>query len=249
MTNPYSAVIITLNEERNIEQCIRALSAITSDIVVVDAESKDKTVEIARSLGVSVFILPWKGFGPAKNFGIEKCKNDWIISVDADEFVSEELKESLTLQNLNKNEVYAINILPNYCGQWIRYGTWHPDWNVRVFHRKDVRWNNNAVHEKLTGLKTKKVIRIPGMLYHYSYRSFEEHFSRMDYYARLAVQEMHERNQKPNVIKIWLGPVFRFLKSYILRLGFMDGYYGFVIAKNETLLVIKRNKYFRDGTK
>jgi glycosyltransferase involved in cell wall biosynthesis len=249
MTKAYSIVIITKNETQNIGNCLKALEGLSDDIVVIDAESSDKTVTIAESLGARVFIESWQGYGPAKNLGITKCKNDWIISIDADEYISPQLKRSLLDLKLDEKCVYALNILPNYCGRWIKYGTWHPDWNIRVFNRKEVSWNNNKVHEQLIGLEQKQVIRLKGTLDHYSYRTIDEHLSRIDDYALLSAKDYIKTNRTPGLLKRWFGPAFRFIKYYIIRLGFLDGYYGFIIAKIEALMVHKRNLYYKNLSK
>lgn len=245
MQNPIAAVVITLNEENNIEGCIRALQQVCKQVIVVDSESTDRTVRIARDLGAEVFVKPWEGYGAAKNFGNEQASVDWIVSVDADEFLSEELISSLNALKPIDGHVYMVNVLPNYCGIWIRHGNWHPDWNVRIFNRKEVKWNEDEVHEQLIGIPMNSKIKVNGPLLHYSYRTEEEHEQKIEYYAELGAKKMIANGDKLGVIKQLFGPIFRFLKGFILKLGILDGKMGWTIARKEALLVKKRNAYFK----
>ncbi len=241
----FSAVVITLNEEERIEECLKALKAVSDDIVVVDACSSDNTVEIARALGAKVYTKKWEGYGISKNYGASKCKNDWIISIDADEIISEELAESIKKLMPEYGTSYKINRLSNFLGVWIRHSGWHPDWKVRIYNKNLLSWDYKEVHEKLISkgrnLSTKKM---KGILYHYSYPRFEDVEDKTERYARLLAKEMIKKNKKPSVLKTMFGPAFKFFRTYILDLGILDGKSGYLISKMNYEVVKRKIKYY-----
>ena len=225
-----SAVIIANNESENITKCIQALQKITQDIVVVDSFSEDNTVEICKALGARVFQKKWAGYAQNKNYGNQQAKHDWIISIDADEIVSEELIHSIQQLSLQKGEVYSLDRLNNFCGQWIKHCGWYPDWKKRIFNRTEVQWEGDYVHEILAVPSQLKVKKISGILYHYSYDNLEDHAKRLRIYANLAAEDMHVNGKKASILKIWISPAIRFIKTYFLKLGILDGKNGLIIS-------------------
>ena len=227
----FSAVIIANNESKHISRCINSLQNITDDVVVVDSGSTDDTPSIARSLGARVFLHTFEGYGANKNFGTLQTKNNWIISLDGDEVLSPEL--TLSIQNLipEKGCVYALNSLVNYCGKWIRHSGWYPIYKNRIFHKEDCRWNDALVHEDLTPLDNISIIKLNGDLWHYSYDSIAEHRQKSIQYGRLKGAEWIRTGKHPRLWKRWGAPYFAFIRSYVLKAGFLDGAAGFNIAK------------------
>ena len=226
-----SAVIIARNEEQYIKQCIESILPITGDIIVVDSGSTDQTIQIALDAGAQVIESPWLGYGATKNLGSSKAKFDWILSIDADEVLNNTLQQSIINLSREKNTIYQINSLVNYAGQWIKHCGWYPVWKSRLFNRTETSWNLDPVHEDLiTGTKH-SIKRLDGKLLHYSYDSKEEHEYKTTHYGKLKSQKWIENNKSVSVLKRLLGPSFRFFKTYIIQLGFLDGKAGYHISK------------------
>lgn len=227
--NKISAVIITLNEERNIERCIKSLLNVADEIVIVDSGSTDKTVEIAKQFNAIVINQKWLGYGPTKNLGHEKASFEYILSIDADEALSDELIRSIQNIKSNLNAAYSFNRLTNYCGKWIKHSGWYPDTKVRLFPKSIVKWNASEVHEELE-LQNIKIQHLHGDLLHYSYYSIIQHVEKSVHYGKLAGKHLFDKGKTPSFFKIIFSPFVRFLKDYFIRLGFLDGAYGFFIA-------------------
>ncbi len=241
-----SAVIITKNEEANIARCLKSLSDLVAEIIIIDAFSTDDTVKIAKGLGATVIQKDWKGYSQNKNYGNQIAKNDWIISIDADEVITVELKACIQQLTLEKDIVYSINRLNNYCGQWIKHCNWHPDWNVRLFHRKVAVWKGNFVHEKLAFAKNIKVVRLEGLLHHYSYQNSADHWQRIEGYAQLSAQQLFQKGKKATFVKQWLAPIARFLRTYFIKLGFLDGNAGWTISIRNGYLVYRKYQLLKE---
>lgn len=235
-----SAVIITKNEAVNIARCINSIVSLVDEILIIDAFSEDKTVEIARKLGTKVIQQEWKGYSQNKNYGNALAKNDWILSIDADEVLSEELKGVIQYLIFEKNTVYSFNRLNNYCGQWIRHSNWHPDWNIRLFNKQRVHWIGDFVHEKLDFPTITKIVKLEGLLYHYSYQNSDDHWNRIERYAQLSAQQLFQLGKKATFIKLWLSPIARFLKTFFIKRGFLDGKAGWTISVRNAYLVHRK---------
>lgn len=228
-----SVVIITFNESNNIARCIHSLAAIADEILISDSHSTDDTVKIAEALGAKVILHPFTGYGATKNNANDHAQFDWILSVDADEEPDELLIQSISRikKALSADTVYEFQRLNNYCGQWIKHGGWYPDKKVRLFNRTQVKWNLAEVHETLEIPPHFKRVLLGGKLLHYSYTSVAGHLEKVDKYSTRGAEEAKKKGKRSSFIKIYLSPSFRFLRDYIFKLGFLDGYYGFVIAK------------------
>jgi len=241
-----SAVIITKNEATNIARCLESLQKVVAEVIVIDAYSTDNTVKIAQSLGAIVVETEWLGYSQNKNYGNQLAKNDWILSIDADEVLSAELSKTIQNLRLKENTVYSINRLNNYCGQWIKHSNWHPDWNSRLFNKKQVSWKGDFVHEKLTIPTTMKTVRLEGLLYHYSYQNSADHWERIEKYAQLSAQQLFQDGKKATFIKLWLSPIARFLRTYFLKRGFLDGRAGWIISIRNAYLAYIKYRLLRD---
>jgi len=248
--SPISAVIITKNEAENIARCIQAVQQVAQEVLVIDAFSEDKTVEIAIELGAKVLQKEWKGYGANKNYGNQSAQYDWILSIDADEVLSPDLIESLRKMPLETNTVYAVNLIMNYEGKWVRHSGWHPDWNVRLFNRKNAYWESNAlVHESLCYPKNSPLIHLSGLLYHYSYKNSADHWQRIEKYAQLSAQQLIQQGKKATFIKLYLSPIARFFKTYFVKKGFLDGYLGWTISWRNAYLVWRKYRIVRKSLK
>ncbi len=227
-----SVVIITLNEEKNIERCIKSAKQISNDIVVVDSGSMDKTVHLAMDLGARVFTKTWEGYASQKNFGNQKTINNLIFSMDADEEISKELASNILKEiAANKNDVnLSINILSNFEGKFIYHGGWYPDWHLRLFNKFNTHWNSDLVHERLVHKEVFPEIKVTGNLLHYTATNRYFFWTKMERYAFLYAENKVEKEVEYNAGKKYYSSIFRFIKEYILKMGFLDGSAGWVIA-------------------
>jgi glycosyltransferase involved in cell wall biosynthesis len=238
-----SAVIITFNEERNIERCLSSLQNIADEIVVVDSFSSDRTEEICKSFNAKLYQRTWDDFSSAKNFGNQQASNDWILSLDADEALSDELKKNiLEVKNKNAEGNYKFNRLTNYCGKWIRHCGWYPDTKTRLFLRTQCRWEG-TIHERLIVQNKTPVHFLNGDILHYSYTRPEEHIAKQTKYAEASAQQLFIQGARANFFHIYIKPPVKFFRDYIFHLGFLDGYYGYVISRNSARAV--HRKYSR----
>jgi len=244
MSLDISVVIITKNEVDRIGRCIQSLLALTDDIIVIDSGSTDGTINKAKELGAKVYESPWKGYGPTKNFGHTKTKYDWIISIDADESLSADLLAEMNDLELESGHVYTIDRQNFYLGKQIKYSGWSPDWVYRVFNKNEVKWNDNLVHEKLVIPSDFRIKQLKHKLIHDSYRSIEDHKIKVEKYAALRAQIWLDKNNHPSHLKRVFGPLFKGFKSYILKLGILDGKEGWTIAKMNFHLVKRQIHYF-----
>ena len=226
-----SAVIITFNEERNIARCLESLRGVADDIVVVDSGSADRTEEICRSHGANFIRQAWPGYSAQKNFANGHARHDWILSIDADEALSDGLKRSiLELKGEGAIRVCKFARMTNYCGHWVRHGGWYPDHKVRMFDRRRARWEGE-LHEELQGFSRSEVVLLEGDCLHHSYYTVEDHHRQADRFTTLAAEELFKRGSRVGFLRFHLGPVWKFVLDYGLRLGFLDGAAGFRIAR------------------
>lgn len=239
-----TAVIITRNEENHISNCINSLLGLVQEIIVVDSGSSDRTVELAESLGAKVFVKDWEGYGANKNFGADRASQAWILSIDADEVVDEHLRKAIEEKKLVNGELYLINNITNYCGHWIKYTEWRPAYKYRLYEKENTRWDQRKVHEGLTHVKDPSLVKLKGAMLHYSYTDYQEHLAKTENYARLSAEQWLEEDFSPGLLKRIFGPSVRFIKSYILNLGFLEGSVGFRISKTNALQARKKIQYF-----
>lgn len=226
-----SATIITFNEEHNIARAIKSLT-FADEVIVVDSESTDRTVEIARQLTDRVFVRSWPGYSAQKNFAAEQSTSNWIFSLDADEEISEALaREILRLKGSSEISVGGFRMPRRtfYLGRWIRHSGWYPDYKVRLYDRTRGRWVGDYVHEALVVDGPIKVLK--GDILHYTVRDAAEHHSRLQRYTSLAAQQAYAEGKQASVGSIFLAPLAAFIRSYLLKLGFLDGVQGLIIAQ------------------
>jgi glycosyltransferase involved in cell wall biosynthesis len=225
-----SVVLIAYNEENTIARCLQSVQGIADEIVVVDSCSTDKTVEICQTYNARVIQHPFEGFGLQKKFASSQATHEYVLSLDADEEVSETLKKSILLAKADfKGEVYSFNRRNFYCNKPIRFCGWYPDVQVRLFNRKRAVWNEKMVHETI--VFHSKIQHLKGDLNHYTCQTIEEHRLKEKKYALLNAEALANKKTSIHVLTPWLKRYFRFLKIYFFQGGFLDGYYGFVISK------------------
>jgi glycosyltransferase involved in cell wall biosynthesis len=226
-----SVAVITLDEEQRLRACLESV-AWADEIVVVDAESRDKTAQIAREFTERVVVRPWPGFTAQKNFALEQATGDWVLSLDADEEVSPELRDEiqrlLAQPQPTPCDGYAVPRKNIFWGRWIRHGGLYPDWQMRLFRRGRGRFVDRAVHESVQ--VEGPVARLRGALLHRSYRDVSDFLDRADRYSTLAADEWLRSGLPVRAADLILRPLGRFFGMYVLRLGVLDGWRGLLLA-------------------
>ncbi|HEX4136466.1 MAG TPA: glycosyltransferase family 2 protein [Bryobacteraceae bacterium] len=224
-----SATIVTLNEERNIARAIGSLRC-ADEVLVVDSGSTDQTREIALRLGARVIEERWRGYAGQKNFAASCAANDWILSIDADESVTEELEaEILALKKTGPRfDGYLFPRLAQYLGRWIRHSGWYPDRKVRLYDRRKAEWVGDYVHESVRVNGTTGSLN--GNLLHYTCASLSEHLRTLDRYTSLAAKELAARRTAIPMRRLAVDPAWTFFRTYVLQRGFFDGPQGLAIA-------------------
>ncbi|MGH2642737.1 MAG: glycosyltransferase family 2 protein [Chitinophagaceae bacterium] len=226
-----SVVIITFNEESNISRCLESVRDVADEIVVVDSGSSDNTKVICDQFGAKFFVRAFQSYGLQKDFAVRMALYDHILSLDADEALSEELTGSIKRVKTHWNkDGYAFNRVTNFCGRWIMHGEWYPDKVLRLFDRRKVQWKGN-IHEKVLPDNPKQIDSLRGVLLHYSYRSPAHFQEKTEHYATMEAAELFQKQVHPRMFHFYVKPVYRFFNAYVLRRGFMDGNVGFSIAK------------------
>ena len=225
-----SVAIITKNEEENIRDCLGSVQW-ADEIVVVDSGSTDGTLEISRKCGARVFQEEWKGYAAQKNSAIDKTRNEWILSLDADERVSAELHREIEAR-LGADPAadgFYIARKNYFSDHWIRHCGWYPDFNLRLFRKSRGRFEERTVHEKVKIQGRTEKLKAP--LIHRTYRSLSDFLERMDLYSTLAAQEMKRQGRKVRPTDLFLRPSLTFLQMYILQAGFLEGDRGFLLCR------------------
>ncbi len=224
-----SAAIITFNEERNIARALESLRC-CDEIVVVDSGSTDRTVELATKLGARVLDMAWRGYAGQKNYASECCQNDWVLSLDADEALSEALEAEIWQIKKNGPEfdAYTMPRLAQYLGRWILHSGWYPDRKVRLFDRRRAKWIGNYVHESVE--VEGRIGHLNSNILHFTCSSLSEHLKTMDRYTTLAAEQLVSQNTPIGWTDLALDPPWTFFQSYVLKRGFLDGTEGLAIA-------------------
>jgi glycosyltransferase involved in cell wall biosynthesis len=224
-----TATIITFNEERNIARVIESLRC-ADEILVLDSGSNDRTAEIATKLGARVEEASWHGYAAQKNIAAGLARHDWILSLDADESLSEALEAEIW--QIKKSgpayDGYTVPRLAQYLGRWILHSGWYPDRKIRLFDRKKARWVGDFVHESV--VVHGRVGHLQSNLLHFTCNSLSEHLRTMDSYTTLAAQEMVARGHTPAMLELLVDPPWTFFQTYVLKRGFLDGAEGLAIA-------------------
>lgn len=230
-----SAFIITFNEAKNLPRCLASLQGLVDEVVVVDSESQDQTLDIAERAGARVFTRPWAGFVAQKNFAAGQCRYPWVLSIDADEEVSPELKRALLEIKPRLGPpaegaafAYAMPRCVFYEGRWIRHGDWYPDYVTRLYFKEACTFKGGEVHESLH--YPGELARLKGDLHHYSFVDKADHLERLRKYSALWAKGKFAAGKKAGFFAPWSRSAFRFVRGFLLRRGFMEGKVGLQIA-------------------
>ena len=228
-----TAVIITHNEERNILRCLNSVQDIADEIVVVDSGSTDNTENICKDYGVRFVHKDWLGYSEQKNFANSLASYDWILSIDADEELSDDLRYTF-LRHKSKpfsdNHVFSMNRLTNYCGHWIRHCGWYPDRKIRIWNRRMGKWQGE-IHESIQFSGEIEETVLYGDLLHYSFSTVQSFEHQMFKFAEMRGREYFEKGKKHASFYMIVSPVFAFVQHYFFQLGFLDGKDGFHICR------------------
>ena len=224
-----SVILITKNEEKSIRDCLESI-VWADEIIVLDSGSTDNTVAICREYTRKVFITDWPGFGPQKNHALEMTTSDWVLSVDADERVTSELRAEIqaAIVDAGSNIAFKMPRLSNYCGRYMRHSGWWPDYIVRLFRRGKAHFSNDLVHEHLIVNGSTETLFKP--LIHNSFRDLEDVLNKVNTYSSAGARMMHQRQKKATLASAVFHGLWAFVHTYILRAGFLDGREGFMLA-------------------
>ena len=229
---PLSVSIITFNEEKNIARCLDSIKDIANEIVVIDSNSTDNTESICRQYGVKFLKQSFLGYIEQKNFALEQCKHNAVLCLDADECLSPTLIKSIKEAKLKDfpADAYTMNRCTNFCGKWIKNGTWYPDKKLRLFNKQKGKWAGTNPHDKIEMTDNIKPVFFKGDIYHYSYYTVEEVLTQQNKFTTIQAKAMLQQGKRSSVFKLIINPLVAFVSGYVFKLGFLDGVDGFFIA-------------------
>ena len=228
-----SAVIITFNEEKNIERCLTSLAGVVDEIIVVDSFSTDRTKEICLSFGARFIEHKFEGHIQQKNWAKEQALHSLVLSLDADEALDETLRKSILQIKTNpQKHGYYLNRFTNYCGYWVKHCGWYPDRKLRLWDASKGKWGGMNPHDRfMLDAGDSQTGYLKGNILHYSYYSIEEHYKQANKFSTIAAQSYFSQGRRTNRFLMLMKPVARFIRSYFLKLGFLDGKYGYIICR------------------
>jgi glycosyltransferase involved in cell wall biosynthesis len=230
--NKLSVVIITFNEERNLERCLQSVQGVADEVVVVDSFSSDRTAHIAAQYNTRFIQLPWQGYALSKNAANNLAVNPWILSLDADEALSPSLRKSILQWKTTPGVDASFARLTNYCGSWIKHCGWYPDTKHRIFHKEQTYWGG-LIHERLIrhDNQESKPQLLAGDCLHYSYYNQEDHYKQAEKFVKLMAQDAVEKGRRFYYVMRWLSPVIKWIQMYVFKQGFMDGMAGWHVCR------------------
>jgi glycosyltransferase involved in cell wall biosynthesis len=239
--SPLSAVIITYNEEKNIARCIESLRRVADEILVVDSFSNDRTETICTGLGVRFIQHAFEGHIEQKNYALSQAAHDHVLSLDADEALSPELERSIAAVKGNwQHDGYAFNRLTSYCGQWIRHCGWYPDPKIRLFNRTKASWGGINPHDRIIMAPGATTHHLHGDLLHYTFNSVAEHIEQVNKFSAIKAEGLFRKGTRVSLLRMVFEPLFKFFKSYIVKAGFLDGWYGLILCANSAHAIFLR---------
>jgi hypothetical protein len=228
---PFSIVIVAKDSVDKIGRLLESLRGLSDDVIVCDTGSSDDTIGVSQRMGAQVHSIPWEGYGKSKNRAIGFARHDWILSMDSDEKVDPDLyKELQQWQPSGTNTVYQVLWKNFFAGQWIRHSDWGSSWKNRLFYKHTVGWDDAIAHEDVAGNEPLQFVKLKGYLEHYTFKDSREYASKMVHSAMITALKYHQKGKKAGIAKVVLSPFYSFIKTYLLKLGFLDGYKGWIIA-------------------
>lgn len=232
--------LITYNEEKNLARTLDSIIEIANEIIIVDSGSTDKTLEIADRYNASVYSEEWKGYGMQKNSVIEKCGGEWILLIDADEEISRDLRNKIKeiISDKNSKKIYKPNFTAVCFGKRIKHGGWSNHYRIRLFQKGAGKYNDREVHEKF--ITNEEIGILKEEIYHHTYEDLEDYFNKFNRYTSESANQYKKQNKKKPFILFYLDSLFKFFKMYVLKLGFLDGYEGYLLAKLSSFYVFTK---------
>ncbi|WP_079418638.1 glycosyltransferase family 2 protein [Thiomonas intermedia] len=226
----FSVIVITKNEANNITDCLQSVKMLADEIIVFDSGSTDGTQEICVSLGATVYETDWPGFGSQKNRALGQATGEWVLSIDADERLTPELAAEIktVIRQHSSLHVYTLPRISSYCGQFMRYGGWYPDRVARLFRRGSAQFSNDIVHESLITDASLGALHNP--LLHISYRSLDEVLEKINFYSSAGAEKLAKSGRKTSLTAAIARGFWAFIRTYFLKLGFLDGKLGLLLA-------------------
>lgn len=241
---PISAIIITYNASMHITACLESVLPVASEVLVVDSFSTDQTAELVQKFPVQFVRHAWEGYGQQKNWAMQQVQHDYVLFVDADEVLSPDLQQSILLaRQQGLSGCYAVQRLNQYFGRWIHHGLEFPDHKIRLFHRRQAAWSNDPVHETLIFTAAVDKQLLGGFLLHYTYRDMHTLWLKIDHYARLGAEKLHQQGKKSSILQWIVHPFATFWKAFLLKAGWKEGSAGLLLALIAALSVFL--KYVR----
>jgi glycosyltransferase involved in cell wall biosynthesis len=242
-----SLVVITYNEAKNIERCLDSAREVVDEILVVDSFSDDNTVELAKSKGAKVLLHPFTGYIEQRQYAIEQAKYERVLILDADEALDDQLRQSI--QEVRQNWTHAcyhMNRMSNLGDQWIRYGAWYPDRKMRLFERSQYQVGGTNPHDKIIPSDGQRLRHLKGNILHYTNSGLADRVVTINKFSTIAAKAFAEKGKKGSWLRILIKPRLRFFSEYIIRRGFLDGFYGYFIAKTSAQYVFLREVKLKD---
>ena len=236
-----STVIMTFNEEDKIQKCIESVKACSDEIIVLDSYSTDKTIQIAESLGANIHYHEFLGYIGQRELSISHAQHELVLALDADEYLSPELSdEILALKENPQHDHYYLNRLSNINGYWIKHGSWFPHRIIRLFKKGTTRCTGNPPHDLIKGLEGTNGARLKGLLLHDCYDDIHDRMVTVNNHSTIAAEHRFNIGLKSNYFRVLIKPIWKFIVEYILRLGFLDGYYGWFMARTTAFYIYLR---------
>lgn len=229
MKHNVSLIIIAHNEAHIIPQCLDSVNGLVNEIVAVINDCTDQTKELLSSYGAKVYEQKWLGFGLQKNFAVSKSSNDWVLCLDADEIITEKLKQEILLALENPNVIaYKLNRKNKFLGKYLNYGAGYPDYSIRLFNKNYANWSHDVVHERVVLLSDGNVGRLDNFYLHDSCETLDKYLSKQNAYTTIQAHEMFNNKKKFKPIKLFFSPIVHIIKYGIFKLGFLDGVSGII---------------------
>ena len=235
MSISLSVVIITFNEQHNIDKCLCSVEKVANEIVVIDSFSTDNTENICAKHNVTFIKNKFNGHIEQKNFAISKASHPYILSLDADErLTNKSIQDILSVKQKWESDAYSFKRLNNFCGHWVKYGSWYPDRKVRLFKKTAGSWQGENPHDEFITKKEATVTSLSSDILHFTFTSISQHIKQINYFTDISSQQLFKKGKKSSLLKILFSPIIKFIRDYLFKLGFMDGLYGFIIAYNSS---------------
>ena len=246
-----TVVIITFNEEKNIERCLSSVKKIADQILIVDSGSTDNTLTLAEGFGATVVHQPFLGYIEQKNFSLEAAPEGYLLSLDGDESLSPELEDAILTEKQKgfTGDLYMMNRRNWFIDRWIMHGTWYPDTKLRLIKKGAAKWGGLNPHDKLVPLNDQPPIHLRGDILHHTFLTMDDYVHQINRFSTISAQAMYERGRRATILNILFNPFLAFIKSYLLAGGLRDGFVGYVIAKQTANLTFLKYAKLRQMQK